>query len=610
MRKLKAGLLAAAPAVLAVLLTGCGQVDDSLLASPADYSVNINLPYSTSTPLPEYLDVPEQVVIDANGNVTLNDASLLNSTYTRTQEDESIYSTLNLGDTNSDVMSLQQRLQDLGYLSNGVSGVFDAETQAAVKRFEQTYGVMQTGIATPSFQAKLYAADAPAYGSEAYDAAVVAQYTTLQRGAVGSSVYALQQRLKELGYPIRDLTGVYDEETEAAVALFSEAYGLSGQTIAYIALQKELYADTAITYEQSLAATGRTSATTLSLGNIGTAVMRMQTRLIELGYMEGTASGIFEEETEQAVRMFQAACGREQTGQIDATLQNILFADNAPMLGQTIEADGNLYTQLSEGDQSDEVMALQERLIELGYATGSANGIYGAETTNALMVFQHYNGLQETGMASSSVQAYLYSSKALSYSDVMAGATPVPATPEPTATPHVTMAPLVDEESGLRVLTLNSEGSDVKKLQRRLNKLNYKCPTSGVYDADTAAAMMLFQSAIGAPQTGEASVQMQKYIYSKAAPAKKYKLFKSTQDFRLLREGDSGDEVTRLQKQLWELGYMKTSELEDSGGMYDAATTTAVRRAQRAMGYSDSDGIAGIEFQCFIFSKYNYFIKK
>ena len=71
---------------------------------------------------------------------------------------------------------------------------------------------------------------AVSYGSADYDTAVVSQYTTLQRGAVGSSVYALQHRLRELGYPITRADGACTTtDTEKAVQLFYQAYGLEPQ---------------------------------------------------------------------------------------------------------------------------------------------------------------------------------------------------------------------------------------------------------------------------------------------------------------------------------------------------------------------------------------------
>lgn len=609
MRKLKTGLLAVMLAAGACLFSGCGQVDETLLDNSADFSVNISVPYSTTTPLPDYLNVPDQVVIDSNGGVTVNDSALLSGSYSSSKAAESQYETLAIGDTNDAVRALQTRLQSLGYFSSGVSGVFDEATETAVKRFEQTYGVMQTGIATPAFQSKLYAAEAPVYGSEEYDTAVVSQYSTLQRGAVGSSVYALQHRLKELGYPMKELTGVYDEATENAVRLFGKSYGLDNQAVAYIALQKELYSDGALTYSADGQSRVQTGSSALGLGNAGTKVMQIQNQLIKLGYMNGAASGVYDAETQEAVRLFEAACGVAPTGQLNSELLSVLMSGNAPMFGTTYADEVRTYADLAEGSEGDQVIQLQERLIELGYAAGSANGIYGAETATAVRMFQRYNGLEETGRASVLVQECMFSLGALSYQDILNGLTFTTPTPVPTA-PNRTLEPDADPLTGLRTLTLNDSGSDVSRIQQRLNHLGYTCSSDGVYDESTVKAMQAFQSNVGVSQTGDASASMQQYIFTNAAPSARFRMYNSTQPFSTLQMGDTGDSVTNLQRKLWELGYLLTDDVKDSIGTFHDKTYEAVVSAQLAMGYEAPDGVATAEFQCFVFSEYNHYIKK
>ena len=609
MRKLKTGLLALMLAAGAFWLSGCSQVDESLLENNTDFSISINVPYPTSTPKPQSGEALAQVVIDSNGGVKLNDSSLLNGSYNSALADESQYETLALGDTSPAVQSLQQRLAALGYFTEGVSGVFDEATKSAVKRFEQSFGIMQTGIATPAFQVKLYAEDAPVYGSAEYDEAVVSQYSTLQRGAVGSSVYALQHRLKELGYPVKELSGVYDENTEKAVKLFAEAYGVDNMTVAYIALQKELYSDNALTYSAGNARVNQGGAVALTVGNSGTKVMQIQNQLIKLGYMTGNASGVYDVETQAAVRLFESACGVNPTGQLNNELLNILLSANAPIYGTRYDIPVRTYSDLQQGSQGDQVSQLQERLIELGYASGSANGVYGSETTAAVKLFQRYNGLEETGYATSFVQECMFSLGALSYQDILSGLTYVTPTPVPTQNVQ-TLANDIAAETGERVLGLGSTGDAVKKLQKRLNKLGYECSTDGNYDESTSDAMKAFQANVGVSQTGIVSKSMLDYIYTNAAPAKVYQMHNSTQHYTVLKLGDESEDVTRLQQQLWQLGYLLTDDVEDSIGIFHEETEAAVKSAQRAMGYSNPDGVATAEFQCFVFSEYNYFIKK
>ena len=364
------GALTLLAAGLCLALTGCGTVvDEEILNTQANTSVDIRMPYATATPLPDYLQVPNAIVIDSEGNVTLNDRSVIEGDFqsARDQEEQTEYRSLSLGNTGIAVQALQQRLKELGYFTGDVSGLFDSATENAVRRFEQTYGTMQTGVATAKLQLKLFSDSAPAYGTQEYDDAVVSQYTVLRPGTVGSSVYALQQRLKNLGYPISSLTGVFDDQTGQCVQLFYAAYGLPASDVANVAMQKELYADTAVSYDPSIQVTVTLppeaavlpegiipdddmadESTAIALGNSGTRVMQIQQRLIALGYMpSGGDTGVFDESTQNAVNRFLDAIGRTGNGMLTLDMQEFLLSDRAPEYGgASIIAN---YTDLSAG---------------------------------------------------------------------------------------------------------------------------------------------------------------------------------------------------------------------------------------------------------------------
>ena len=46
------------------------------------------------------------------------------------------------------------------------------------------------------------------------------------------------------------------------------------------------------------------------------------------------------------------------------------------------------FSTLSQGDKGDEVQKLQERLIELGFMTDKADGVYGSKTAAAVKAYQ------------------------------------------------------------------------------------------------------------------------------------------------------------------------------------------------------------------------------
>lgn len=634
MRHWKIAALAIAAAALGALLCGCDAivVDEEILNSQVNTTVDIQVPYVTATPLPDHLNVPNAIVIDSDGNVTLNDRSVIEGSFqsARDQEEQTEYRSLSLGSTGIAVQALQARLKELGYFTGDVSGVYDSETESAVRRFEQTYGTMQTGVATAKLQLKLFAAAAPEYGTQAYDEAVVAQYAVLRPGAVGSSVYALQQRFKTLNYPIGDLTGVFDDQTAECVRLFYAAYGLAPSDVANVAMQKELYSDTARAYDPTIplnatlppnddgddSEAGSISipdgdsldeSTVIALGSSGTRTMQIQQRLIDLGYMPaGGDTGVFDEQTQEAVNRFLTAVGRTPNGLLTLDMQDFLLSERAPEFGGASAAAE--YEALNPGDSGEAVMNLQRRLVELGYANGTPNGEYGNATISAVAFYQQCNGMEPDGLASAWLQSVLFSDEALTYEQTQAAAAMADEAANADAD-----GGFGDADSGDTLyfnLTAGASGNAVNALQARLVELGYLDSASTVYDEDTQRAVAAFQAAIGVEATGEASASLQRYLYSKAAPAPNVRFYSKTQTFEALAPGDEGDAVTRLQRRLWELGLLAREDVEDSIGVYNEATRLAVASAQLKMGYDTADGNAGIEFQSFLFSKYGDYLKE
>lgn len=70
-------------------------------------------------------------------------------------------------------------------------------------------------------------------------------------------------------------------------------------------------------------------------------------------------------------------------------------------------------TPLDIGAQGDDVLAIQNRLYELGYTETETNGIYGSGTQAAVMLFQQYNDLLVTGLVDAVTQRVLFSEDAV-----------------------------------------------------------------------------------------------------------------------------------------------------------------------------------------------------
>ena len=66
------------------------------------------------------------------------------------------------------------------------------------------------------------------------------------------------------------------------------------------------------------------------------------------------------------------------------------------------------YQPLAVGDRGEEVRRLQEKLTELGYLTGTIDGVYGQQTKRAVAAFQENNDLTPDGSAGAKTLALLY----------------------------------------------------------------------------------------------------------------------------------------------------------------------------------------------------------
>ena len=132
-------------------------------------------------------------------------------------------------------------------------------------------------------------------------------------------------------------------------------------------------------------------------GSTGPAVVEVQTVLRSLGLLDGDAAQStapapeFDAATELAVQHFQQVRGLSVDGRVgDETYR---------ALG---EARWTLGDRLLRYDpdrpmRGDDVTGLQERLLELGYDAGRADGILGAETEAGLRAFQRDYGLTADG---------------------------------------------------------------------------------------------------------------------------------------------------------------------------------------------------------------------
>lgn len=248
------------------------------------------------------------------------------------------------------------------------------------------------------------------------------------------------------------------------------------------------------------------------------------------------------------------------------------------------------YTTLQEGDSGEAVKAMQQKLKELGYFTGTPLGNYKTLTTSAVRAFQQAKGLPVDGVASPYVQKLIFEGDAAE-------------TPQPSA---------------YTTLKYGDTGEAVKALQRKLKELGFFTGViGGNYLTITQTAVEDYQRANGLIVDGVATAALQEKLFGSASvtaptatpaptataaptpeptPAPTPAPTEAPSAYNTLRYGDTGEAVKALQRKLKELGFF-TGNI---GGNYLTITQTAVEDYQRANGLT-VDGVATAALQQRIF---------
>lgn len=121
----------------------------------------------------------------------------------------------------------------------------------------------------------------------------------LASGDTGDAVMELQQRLQDLGLSTGKADGIYGKQTAAGVTEAQRLLAAAGYDVAQTG---EADADTlALLFDPEAEATLRT----LRLGSRGDRVRQLQTRLIDLKLLSDDADGVYGNNTEAAVRLFE-----------------------------------------------------------------------------------------------------------------------------------------------------------------------------------------------------------------------------------------------------------------------------------------------------------------
>ena len=309
--------------------------------------------------------------------------------------------------------------------------------------------------------------------------------TRLEKGSTGSDVKDLQTKLKKLGYYDAYVDGDYGDTTVAAVKAFQKKYNLTADGIAGKETLKKL--DSAYKNADS-----DKDDDSLRMGDSGSAVKDLQTKLKKLGYYDGTVDSTFGSGTYAAVKAFQkkynltadGVAGSETLKKLDSAYKN---ADS--------DKDDD---SLRKGATGSAVKDLQTKLKKLGFYNASIDGDYGDTTVAAVKAFQKKYNLTADGVAGSETLKKLDSAYKNADSNTS-----------------------TDDDS----LRKGATGTAVKTLQTNLKKLGfYTAYVDGSFGATTESAVKAFQRKYGLTADGVAGSATLKKIESAVASANSGKI--------------------------------------------------------------------------------------
>ena len=309
--------------------------------------------------------------------------------------------------------------------------------------------------------------------------------TRLEKGSTGSDVKELQTKLKKLGYYDAYVDGDYGDTTVAAVKAFQKKYNLTADGIAGKETLKKL--DSAYKNADS-----DKDDDSLRMGDSGSAVKDLQTKLKKLGYYDGTVDSTFGSGTYTAVRAFQkkynltadGVAGSETLKKLDSAYKN---ADS--------DKDDD---SLRKGATGSAVKDLQTKLKKLGFYNAYVDGSYGDTTVAAVKAFQKKYNLTADGVAGSETLKKLDSAYKNADSNTS-----------------------TDDDS----LRKGATGTAVKTLQTNLKKLGfYTAYVDGSFGSTTESAVKAFQKKYGLSADGVAGSATLKKIESAVASASSGKI--------------------------------------------------------------------------------------
>lgn len=285
------------------------------------------------------------------------------------------------GKTGETVKYIQNKLINKGYFlgRTGADGIFGFQTEKAVRQFQIDSNLSADGIIGPLTWEKLE--DPTIVISSSYPGSIIGM------GARGENVVKIQKELIRRGYNVPGgADGQYGSGCRETVKKFQGDNGLEIDGVVGKRTWDTLFPTLGI----ELPYPGKI----ITMGSRGENVIRIQKRLIRLGYnVPGGADGQYGSGCREMIKKFQGDNGLEIDGDVGENTWNTLF----PLQNQKENSEWPRY-YIAKGMSDGNVSIIQTRLSNLGYSIGPIDGIFGENTEEAIKNFQETNHLDVDGI--------------------------------------------------------------------------------------------------------------------------------------------------------------------------------------------------------------------
>ena len=309
-------------------------------------------------------------------------------------------STLKLGSTGSGVSALQENLTALGFYYGDITGHFGSLTEVAVKKFQKSRGLSQTGVANKTTQNAIASAMGGGSNSKSAGSASITTYgRTTTSGVTVRADHSTSS------------AGKVSLENATPLKITKRYTAANGDVWYYVSAKKNGYTYrgyvsgryvTIISYSDYVASSGGDNSDEV------------------IGLIRVTASGVAirEDNDTDAGKVGTANRGdmfyyTDKSGDwyklksgyyIMAKYCERVSDSDASSYASSGSSSGTAY---KVGDTGATVSWIQQRLKDLGMYSGEVTGHYGTKTARAVTAFQEKRGLTADGIVGSKTMAAL-----------------------------------------------------------------------------------------------------------------------------------------------------------------------------------------------------------